>query len=55
MLAPYDFTIHYRPGDRNPANKLSRRPNYIRQVRIKTENNLALNCLLSILTSKLIN
>jgi len=55
MLAPYDFTIHHRPGDRNPANGPSRRPNYVRQVGIETENDPALNRLLPILTSKLVN
>jgi len=55
MLAPYDFTIHHRPGDRNPADGPSRRPDYVRQVGIETENDLALNCLLPILTSKLVN
>jgi len=55
MLAPYDFTIHHRPGDRNPANGPSQRPNYIHQIGIETENNPALNHLLPTLTSKLVN
>jgi len=55
MLALYDFTIYYRLGDRNLADGLSRRSDYIRQIGIETENNLALNRLLPILTSKLIN
>ena len=29
QLAPYDFTIHYRKGSLNPADGLSRRPDYV--------------------------
>jgi hypothetical protein len=33
QLAPYDFTIHYRKGSLNPADGLSRRPDYMDEER----------------------
>jgi hypothetical protein len=29
QLAPYDFTIYYRKDSLNPADGLSRRPDYL--------------------------
>ena len=31
-LTPYDFTIHHRPGNLNPADGSLRRPDYIRET-----------------------
>ena len=49
VLTPYDFTIYHRPGDLNPADEPSRRPDYIRETAV----NLDLSYLLPTLTSKL--
>ena len=48
-LTPYDFTIHHRPGDLNPANGPLRRPDYMRETAVDSD----LNYLLPTLTSKL--
>ena len=45
-LIPYNFTIYYWPGDLNPADKLLRRPDYIRETVVNPD----LNYLLPILT-----
>ena len=47
-LTPYDFTIHHRPGDLNPADGPSRRPDYMRETAVNPD----LNHLLPTLTSK---
>ena len=48
-LTPYDFTIHHRPGDLNPADGPSKRPDYMRETAVDSD----LNYLLLTLTSKL--
>ena len=47
-LTPYDFTIHHRPGDLNPADGPSRRPDYMRETAVNPD----LNHFLPTLTSK---
>ena len=47
-LTPYDFTIHHRPGDFNPADGSSRRPDYMRETTVNPD----LNHFLPTLTSK---
>ena len=47
-LTPYDFTIHHRPGDFNPAEGPSRRPDYMRETTVNPD----LNHFLPTLTSK---
>jgi hypothetical protein len=55
-LTPYDFTIYHRPGDRNPADAPSRRPDYFQQAKHRPDTSLAHDILAGRLnTSNLLN